>query len=73
MKFQCLPVYDRCFSWRQSLVHPASLCSVLKLSQLGLSVLRFGEDDAVVKSVGLALPELDQIRLDDVAAPGQDS
>lgn len=53
----------------QSLVHPASLCSVLKLSQLGLPVLGLGEDDAVVKSVGLTLPELDQIRLDDVAAP----
>lgn len=59
----------RYFSWGQSLVHPASLGSVLELSQLRLSVLRLGEDDAVVKSVGLTLPELDQVRLDDVAAP----
>lgn len=42
---------------------------MLKLSQLGLSVLRPGEDDAVVKSVGLTLPELNQVRLHDVTAP----
>lgn len=59
----------RCFSWGQPLVHPASLCSALKLPRLRLSVLGLGEDDAVVKPVGLTLPELDQVRLDDVAAP----
>lgn len=46
---------------------------MLKLSQLGLSVLLPGEDDAVVESVGLTLPELDQVRLDDVAAPVDDT
>lgn len=53
----------------QPLVHPASLGSVLELSQLRLSVLRLGEDDAVVKSVGLTLPELHQVRPDEVSAP----
>lgn len=42
---------------------------MLKLPRLGLPVLRLGEDDAVVKPVGLTLPELNQVRLDDVAAP----
>ena len=42
---------------------------MLKLSQLRLSILRPGEDDAVVKPVGLTLPELDQVRLYDVTAP----
>lgn len=53
----------------QPLVRPASLCRVLKLSQLRISVVRLGEDDAVVQPGGLALPELHQERLDDVAAP----
>lgn len=53
----------------QPLVRPASLCRVLKLFQLRISVLRLGEDDAVVQPGGLTLPELHQERLDDVAAP----
>lgn len=57
------------FSWGQSLVDPASLCSVLKLYQLRVFVCRLGEDDAVVQPGGLTLPELHQERLDDVAAP----
>lgn len=62
-------IFNQFFSRRQSLVHPASLCTVLKLSQPRLSVLRLGEDDAVVKSVSLTLPELDEVRLNDVATP----
>lgn len=42
---------------------------MLKLSQLRISVLRLGEDDAVVQPGGLTLPELHQERPDDVAAP----
>lgn len=56
-------------SWRQPLIHPVSRCSVLKVSQLTLSFLPFSEDNAVMKSVCLALPELNAIRLDNVAAP----
>ena len=54
----------------QSLVHPASLRSVLEPAQLRLAVLRPGEDDAVVQPVGLTLPELHQVGLHHVAAPG---
>lgn len=53
----------------QPLVRPASLCRVLKLSQLRICLLCLGEDDAVVQPGGLTLPELHQERLDDVAAP----
>lgn len=56
------------FSWRESLVHPAALGFVLELPQL-LSVLQLGENDAVMESVGLTLPEFNQVRLDHVAAP----
>lgn len=59
----------RYFSWGQPLVHPASLCNMLKLPQLRISFLHLGEDDAVMKSVGLTLPELNRMRLDNVAAP----
>lgn len=69
MKRLSLTAGWRCSSGRQPLVHPASLCRPLKLPQCRLFVLRLGEDDAVVKPVGLPLPELDQVRLDDVAAP----
>lgn len=39
------------------------------LAQLGVGG-HFGEDDAIVQPVGLALPELDQMGLHHVAPPG---
>lgn len=54
--------------WRKSLVHPASLGFMLELPPF-LSVLHLGENNAVMESVGLTLPELNRVRLDHVAAP----
>lgn len=57
-------------SWRQALVNPACFRWALKLCRF-TAALRVApcENDAVVKPVGLTLPELDHIRLDNVAAP----
>lgn len=55
-------------SWRQPLVHPACLRLVLKLPQF-LPLLHSSENNAVVKSVGLTLPELYEVRLYKVTAP----
>lgn len=54
----------------QAVVHPAPLRVVLHLAQAGCSFLRLHKHDAVVQPVGLALPKLDRLGLDDVAAPG---
>ena len=56
----------------QTLVEPPPRRGVLKGAQLRLCVLLPGEHDAVVEPVGLTLPELDQVGLDDVAAPVDD-
>lgn len=42
---------------------------MLKLSQLTSPLCEPGEDNAVVKPVGLTLPELDHVGLDNVAPP----
>lgn len=59
----------RLSSRRQALVNPASLRRVLELCKFTLALCVPCKDDAVVKPVGLTLPELDHIRFDNVAPP----
>lgn len=66
--FQVDNTRDERLSWRQPLVQPSSRRLSLELSQL-LSGLPLGENDAVVQSVGLALPELHGVGSDQVATP----
>lgn len=63
-------IQERAASWGKALEHPAILTPMGHLSQGGCAVLQAPKDDAVVQAVGLALPELHHIRLQDVASPG---
>lgn len=50
-------------SWGKALKDPFALSPVRHVSQGGRAVPQASEDDAVVQAVGLALPELHDIRI----------
>lgn len=60
---------SRSSSWRQALVNPTSFRRVLELGKFTLALCAPCKNDAVVKPVGLTLPELYHLRLDNVAPP----
>lgn len=60
-------------SWGEAFEDPFALSPVRHVSQGGRAVPQASEDDAVVQTVGLALPELHDVRLQDVAPPGRET
>lgn len=60
-------------SWGKAFIHPPILTLMCHLSQGGCAVPGASKDDAVVQAVGLALPELHHLRLQDVASPGRET
>ena len=57
----------------EALEDPFALSPVRHVSQGGRAVPQASEDDAVVQAVGLALPELHDVWLQDVAPPGRET
>lgn len=53
------------------MVHPTSLSLMLHLMKFSLSLLDSCENNTIMQSVGLTLPELNQGWLDNVASPTQ--